>query len=168
MYAIAGVIGHTGRVVAETLRAKGQPIRVIVRDETNGASWKGRGAEVAVASVENEAALTRALSGVKGSYVLLPPDPAITDFFGSRAMMVDAIGRAAVKAGVRCSCPRSERRHRRAPSNCRALSCGAEFREARNRHDLRAGLVLSRELWRRDSCCEEGRRFCSMVHAAGA
>jgi uncharacterized protein YbjT (DUF2867 family) len=100
MYAIAGVTGHTGKAVAETLRAKGQPIRVMVRDEAKGASWKGRGAEVAVASVDDEAALTRALSGVKGAYVLLPPDPAITDFSGSRAMMVDAIGRAAVKAGV--------------------------------------------------------------------
>jgi len=100
MYAIAGVTGHTGRVVAETLQAKGQPIRAIVRDEAKGASWKGRGAEVAVASVDDEAALTRALTGVQGAYVLLPPDAVTTDFFGSRAKMVDAIARAAVKAGL--------------------------------------------------------------------
>ena len=65
MYAIAGVTGHTGKVVAETLQAKGQPIRVVVRDEKKGASWKGRGAEVAVASVDDQAALTGALSGTK-------------------------------------------------------------------------------------------------------
>ena len=100
MYAIAGVTGHTGRVTADTMQAKGQPIRVIVRDEAKGAAWKGRGAEVAVASVDDEAALTRALSGVKGAYVLLPPDAVTTDFFGSRARMVDAIGRAAVKADL--------------------------------------------------------------------
>ena len=100
MYAIAGVTGHTGTAVAETLHAKGQPIRVIVRDESKGASWKSRGAEVAVASIDDEAALTRALSGVKGAYVLLPPDAVTTDFFGSRARMVEAIGRAAVKAGL--------------------------------------------------------------------
>jgi uncharacterized protein YbjT (DUF2867 family) len=100
MYAIAGVTGHTGRVVAETLQAKEQPVRAIVRDEARGASWKGRGAEVAVASVDDEAALTRALSGVNGAYVLLPPDAVTTDFFGSRARMVDAIARAAVKAGL--------------------------------------------------------------------
>ena len=34
MYVIAGVTGHTGRVVAETLLAKGQPIRTVLRDET--------------------------------------------------------------------------------------------------------------------------------------
>ena len=98
MYAIAGVTGHTGKAVAETLQAKGQPLRVIVRDQAKGAPWKGRGAEVAVASVDDEAALTGALSGAKGAYVLLPPDAVTTDFFGSRARMVDAIGRAAVKA----------------------------------------------------------------------
>src|SRR5262245_19643993 len=100
MYAIAGVTGHTGKVVAEALHAKGQPIRAIVRDEAKGASWKGHSADVAVASVDDEAALTRALRGVKGAYVLLPPDPATNDFFGSRAQIVDAIGRAAVKADV--------------------------------------------------------------------
>ena len=98
MYTIAGVTGHTGRVVAETLQAQGQPIRVIVRDEKKGASWNDRGAEVAVATIDDEATLTRALSGTAGAYVLLPPDPVVTDFFGSRAKMVDAIARAAVNA----------------------------------------------------------------------
>ena len=100
MYAIAGVTGHTGRSTAETLRAKGQPIRAIVRDEAKGAAWKGRGAEVAVASVDDEAALTRALSGTKGAYILLPPDAVTTDFFGSRARMIDVIARSAVSAGL--------------------------------------------------------------------
>jgi uncharacterized protein YbjT (DUF2867 family) len=100
MFAIAGVTGHTGRVVAEALQEKGQAIRVIVRDESKGAPWKGRGADVAVASLDDEGAVARALSGVRGAYVLLPPDAITTDFFGSRARMIDAIGRAAVSAGV--------------------------------------------------------------------
>jgi uncharacterized protein YbjT (DUF2867 family) len=40
------------------------------------------------------------LAGAKGAYVLLPPDATTTDFFGSRARMVDAIGQAAVNAGL--------------------------------------------------------------------
>ena len=100
MYAIAGATGHTGRVVAETLLAKGQPIRVVVRDENKGAPWKQRGAEIAVANLDDEAAVARALNGAKGAYVLLPPDPITTDFFGSRAKMIDAIGRAAASAGL--------------------------------------------------------------------
>jgi uncharacterized protein YbjT (DUF2867 family) len=100
MYVIAGVTGHTGKVVAETLQAKGYPIRVIVRDERKGAPWKERGADVARASLDDEAALARAMSGAGGAYVLLPPDPATADFFGSRSRMTDAIGRAAVAAGL--------------------------------------------------------------------
>jgi uncharacterized protein YbjT (DUF2867 family) len=98
MYAIAGVTGQTGRAVAEALHAKGQPLRVIVRDDKKGARWQERGAEVAVASLDDEAALTRALSGAKGAYVLLPPVAATTDFFGSRARMIAAIGGAVVNA----------------------------------------------------------------------
>jgi uncharacterized protein YbjT (DUF2867 family) len=100
MYAIAGVSGHTGKVVAETLLANRQPVRVVVRDQAKGAPWKPRGAEVAVANLDDQAALGRALSGVQGAYVLLPPDPITTDFFGSRAKMIDAIGRASSSAGL--------------------------------------------------------------------
>jgi NAD(P)H dehydrogenase (quinone) len=100
MYAIAGVTGQTGKAVAEMLAAKGQPIRIIVRDGKKGASWKERGAEVAEASLDDETALTRALRGTKGAYLLLPPDGSTIDFFGSRARMTDAIGRAAVQAGL--------------------------------------------------------------------
>ncbi len=100
MYAIAGVTGHTGTVVADSLLARGEPIRVIVRDEHKGASWRDRGAEMAVASLDDDVALAGALRGTQGAYVLLPPDATTTDFFGSRARMIDAIGRAAVRAGL--------------------------------------------------------------------
>ena len=100
MYAVAGVTGHTGKAVAETLYAKGQPIRVIVRDESKGASWKSRGAEVAIADLADETTLTRALRGVEGAYVLPPPIATTTDFVGSRAQMFEAIGRAAVNARI--------------------------------------------------------------------
>ncbi len=75
MYAVAGVTGHTGAVVAETLLAANEPVRVIVRDPKKGARWQERGADVAVADVGDAAALTRALGGVAGVYLLLPPIP---------------------------------------------------------------------------------------------
>src|SRR5262245_44416361 len=100
MYAIAGVTGRTGKVIAETLQAKGERVRVVVRDETKGAPWKGRGAEVALADLDDDAALTRSLSGATGAYVLLPPDPITTDFMRYGARIADAIGRAAVKVAL--------------------------------------------------------------------
>ena len=100
MYVIAGATGHTGKVVADTLQAKGERIRVLVRAEDKGAPWKGRGAEVAVASIDDQKALARAFSGAKGAYVLLPPNPITTDFMAYSAKIIEAIGPAAVKAGL--------------------------------------------------------------------
>ena len=74
MYAIAGVSGHTGAVVASTLLAAGKPVRVIVRDAAKGEPWKAKGAEVAIASLDDRAALAAALKGADGAYLLLPPN----------------------------------------------------------------------------------------------
>src|SRR4051812_26960525 len=73
MYAIAGVTGHTGSAAAAALLAQGKPVRVIVRDAAKGSAWRARGAEVAVASLDNQAALTAALTGAAGAFLLLPP-----------------------------------------------------------------------------------------------
>lgn len=74
MYAIAGVTGHVGSVAAETLLSQGKPVRVIVRDAAKGAPWKAKGAEVAIADLGDEAALSRAFAGAAGAFVLLPPN----------------------------------------------------------------------------------------------
>ena len=73
MYAIAGVSGHTGSVVASTLLAAGKPVRVIVRDAAKGEPWRAKGADVAVASLDDRAALAAALKGAEGAYLLIPP-----------------------------------------------------------------------------------------------
>jgi len=41
MYAIAGVTGHTGKVIADTLLSQGRKVRVIVRSEEKGKGYKG-------------------------------------------------------------------------------------------------------------------------------
>jgi uncharacterized protein YbjT (DUF2867 family) len=73
MYVIAGVTGNTGSVVASELLAAKHKVRVIVRDAAKGEAWRARGAEVAVADLDDAAALTKALTGATGAYLLLPP-----------------------------------------------------------------------------------------------
>ncbi len=73
-FAIAGANGNTGRVAAETLRARGAKVRVILRDSSEAASWKTRGAEVALADLDRATELTRALAGAAGAYLLIPPN----------------------------------------------------------------------------------------------
>jgi uncharacterized protein YbjT (DUF2867 family) len=74
MYVIAGVTGHTGKAAAEALLDAGKRVRVVVRDAKKGEAWSARGAEVAVASLDDAAALGRALEGALGAYLLLPPN----------------------------------------------------------------------------------------------
>lgn len=74
MFAIAGVSGNTGKVAAHSLLARGEKVRVIVRDAAKGEAWKKLGAEVAVADLGDVAALTSALRGVAGAYLLVPPN----------------------------------------------------------------------------------------------
>lgn len=97
MFAITGVTGNTGAIVAETLLAAGKPVRVIVRDAAKGAPWRARGAEVAVAALEDTAALTAALRGVDGAYLLVPPRLGSSDPLGENRAVVASIA-AAVKA----------------------------------------------------------------------
>src|SRR5688572_28001037 len=100
MKAIAGVSGNTGSVVADTLLAQGHPVRVIVRDPAKGEPWRARGAEVAIADLDDPAALTRALRGTDGAYLLTPPRYGATDPIAENRAVVASLARAVRDAGV--------------------------------------------------------------------
>ena len=100
MYAITGVTGRTGSVVAETLLAQGKQVRVVVRDAAKGARWLARGAQVAMADLDDGDALTRAFAGTQGAYVLLPPRPASTDPLSTNAKLAATIANAVRASGV--------------------------------------------------------------------
>jgi uncharacterized protein YbjT (DUF2867 family) len=72
-FVVAGVSGNTGSVVAESLRARRENVRVVVRQLSEAAPWTARGAEVAIADLEDARALARAFSGARGAYLLIPP-----------------------------------------------------------------------------------------------
>jgi uncharacterized protein YbjT (DUF2867 family) len=73
MYAITGITGQVGSVLGQQLLDDGLPVRAVVRDAAKGEAWAAHGAEVALADVNDAAALTRAFSGVEAVFVLLPP-----------------------------------------------------------------------------------------------
>ena len=53
MYAITGISGRVGGAIAENLLAHGEQIRAIVRNAEKAARWRDRGAEIAVADVDD-------------------------------------------------------------------------------------------------------------------
>ena len=101
MFAIAGVSGHTGAVVADTLLSKGQKVRVIVRSAEKGAAWQKKGAEVAVADLGDVAALTKALTGATGAYLLSPPNFAAADFLADRTALIGNMAKAITASGLK-------------------------------------------------------------------
>src|SRR3954465_5665742 len=74
MYAIMGVTGQIGGVIARTLLAANQPVRAVVRDARKGQVWSEQGCEVALASNENAASLAAAFRGGEAVFVLVPPN----------------------------------------------------------------------------------------------
>src|SRR5687767_10842971 len=100
MYAVAGVSGNTGSVVANELLSRGEKVRVLVRDAAKGAEWQKKGAEVAVARLEDAASLAAALKGVDGVYLLIPPAPGAADVLADRQKLIEAMAQAVQQSGV--------------------------------------------------------------------
>ena len=87
MYAITGITGQVGSIVARDLLASGQSIRAIVRDVSRADSWAAQGAEVAVADMHDATALAHAFTGAEAVFILIPPhfDPS-PDFAEARSI----------------------------------------------------------------------------------
>jgi NAD(P)H dehydrogenase (quinone) len=74
MYAVTGITGKVGGIVAGTLLAAGLPVRAVVRDANKGRPWAEKGCEVAIASIADADGLTKAFARVDGVFLMTPPD----------------------------------------------------------------------------------------------
>jgi len=74
MIAVTGATGHTGKVVAESLLAAGEKVRVIGRNTDKLQQFVAKGAEAFVGNVLDTDAMTRAFRHVDAAYVMIPPD----------------------------------------------------------------------------------------------
>jgi len=66
MFVVLGASGNTGKVVAETLLRQKKKIHVVLHDAAKGKAWGEAGADVAIADVDEGAALERAFRGAEG------------------------------------------------------------------------------------------------------
>jgi uncharacterized protein YbjT (DUF2867 family) len=100
MYAIIGASGNTGSVVAGKLLAHGEKVRVIGRDAKRLEQLVQKGADAFVANVADAASLTKAFSGAKAVYLMIPPNPAIPNVREDQDRVSDALVAAVQTAGV--------------------------------------------------------------------
>ncbi|HVP60350.1 MAG TPA: NmrA family NAD(P)-binding protein [Myxococcaceae bacterium] len=94
-YVVAGVTGHTGSVVVQTLLGSGRKVRVLARDPHKAERWKKRGVHVGQGDLSSAHDLLNALRGTEAAYLLLPPfAPATTSVRGKAKKMIDAMVQA--------------------------------------------------------------------------
>jgi uncharacterized protein YbjT (DUF2867 family) len=101
MYVITGATGHTGSIVAEKLLAKGEKVRVIGRDSKRLEPLVRKGAEASIGRVEDTAALTKAFSGARAVYAMIPPAPADPDPLAHSERVGESLTTALRESGVR-------------------------------------------------------------------
>ena len=73
MYVILGATGNTGSIAANFLLSKGKKVRVVGRDSGRLQRFVDKGAEAFTAMVSDATALTKAFSGARAAYLMLPP-----------------------------------------------------------------------------------------------
>lgn len=100
MYVIAGATGRVGSAAAHALLAAGAEVRVLMRRLSDADEWEAQGAEVHIASLNDRAALTEALRGCAGFFVLLPFDLTVDDLDEHADRLVASISGAVADARV--------------------------------------------------------------------
>lgn len=100
MFVIMGATGNTGSAVAETLLSWKQPVRIVVRSADKAASWKAKGAEIAVASLDDVSALAKAFEGANGLYLLVPPNYGASLWLADQRARMDRAAEAVKSSGI--------------------------------------------------------------------
>jgi uncharacterized protein YbjT (DUF2867 family) len=100
MYVITGATGHTGGIVAKTLVGLGQKVRAIGRSADRLEALAAEGAEPFVCDITDAATLTKAFSGAKAVYAMVPPSMTSQNYRADQDRASNAIAEAVEKARV--------------------------------------------------------------------
>ena len=94
MYVVTGASGQTGAAAAQALLDAGESVTVILRDPAKGTRWEARGATVVVADLTDAGAITAALRGAAGAYLINPPAYRAEDPFAECERVTTALAAA--------------------------------------------------------------------------
>jgi len=98
MFVILGAAGKVGFSTASALRAAGLPVRAVLRDAARADKLRAIGCDVALADLQDPAALRQAFAGAQAVQIILPPplraEDARAEMRRMTANMAEAIARA--------------------------------------------------------------------------
>jgi uncharacterized protein YbjT (DUF2867 family) len=98
MYTVIGATGNIGSVVTKTLLEKGERVRVFGRHAGKLQVFAQKGAEAFVGDVMDADALTRAFTGARAAFLMIPPGMKSPDYRADQERASDAISLAAKNA----------------------------------------------------------------------
>lgn len=100
MNVVTGATGHAGNVVARTLLAKGEKVRVIGRNADRLKELVTAGAEPFTGDLSDAGSVAKAFVGAKAAFVMIPPNPSSPDVLGFQKRVADAIASGLQSSGV--------------------------------------------------------------------
>ena len=100
MYTILGATGNIGSVITKKLLEKGETVRVVGRNAARLQQYVHRGAEAFVADIKDAEALTKALTGARAAFLMMPPGMTSPDYRAEQEVESNAICTAAKNSGL--------------------------------------------------------------------
>ncbi|MFT3699492.1 MAG: NmrA family NAD(P)-binding protein [Kofleriaceae bacterium] len=98
MYLLTGITGHVGGAAARQLLREGKKVRALVRDPDKAKAWAEQGVELVAGDLSDRGSVERALDGVDGVYVLIPPQNREPDPIGRSREIIAAFAPVVAKA----------------------------------------------------------------------
>jgi uncharacterized protein YbjT (DUF2867 family) len=100
-YVITGATGRIGRKLTEKLLAQNRKVRAVGRNLDKLKRLEKHGAEIFLGNVESAGHMSRAFTGAKAVFTMIPPNPSAEDFRAYQNRVSDAYALAIVRARVK-------------------------------------------------------------------
>jgi uncharacterized protein YbjT (DUF2867 family) len=100
MYTVLGATGNIGSVITKKLLEKGEKVRVVARNPGKLQQYVHKGAEAFAADVRDVDALTKALSGARAAFLMIPPGLTSPDYRSEQEACSFAISTAVRNSGL--------------------------------------------------------------------
>jgi uncharacterized protein YbjT (DUF2867 family) len=100
MYTVLGAAGNIGSVITRTLLDKGEKVRVVGRHAAKLHPFVQKGAEPFTGDVADAEAMTRALTGVRAAFLMIPPGMTSPDYRADQERTSDALASAVKATGL--------------------------------------------------------------------
>ncbi len=100
MNIVLGATGQIGSMLVDNLLNKGQPVRVVIRNNLKAQELKNKGVEVIIADYSELESLKKAFYGGRSIFLLTPENPRCDNFLKETKMLLNNYREAILSSGA--------------------------------------------------------------------